>query len=152
MKARRKKSTPPPATVRRPDHWPALLAAFIKKKRAAPFDWRTHNCAFFACDWLLLLTGIDPARRFRARCTGPLAAARLLRQGNGLAALCTAAFPAQGWPAIHPALARRGDLATTETPAGPALGVVVGATIAHPGPTGLVFAHFTAASRAWRIA
>jgi hypothetical protein len=137
--------------TRRPHHWPALLADFIRARRARAFDWSAHNCAFFACDWLLLVTGLDPAKKYRRRCTNALAAARLLKNGGGLLALSAAAFARAGWPQIPPASARRGDLATTATPEGPALGVVIGTTIAHPGPAGLVFSPLAAATCAWRI-
>jgi hypothetical protein len=134
--------------LRRADNWPALLAAFIEQRRALPFDWRTNNCAFMACDWIAQLTGgYDPAKSYRRRCTSALTAARLLKKHGDLATLA-----AQGWPEIEPRRAWRGDIASTITPEGEALGIVIGIHVAHAGPNGLVFTPLGCARRAWSIA
>lgn len=138
--------------AQRIDNWPAALALFIEEKRAQPFDWRQNNCAFFACDWLAILVRVDPAKPYRRRCTSAVSAARLLRAGSGLVALASEDFARRGWPEVPPARARRGDVATTTTPQGEALGVVIGAQVAHAGPNGLVFTPLANCRRAWRIA
>lgn len=135
----------------RTNNWPAKLDLFIEEKRSQPFCYRTNNCAFFACDWIAILTGVDPAAKYRKRCTSALAAARLMKSGKGLVAMAKADFAKRGWLPVKPAYARRGDVATTMTEQGEALGVVVGTHIAHAGPDGLAFAPLSLCRRAWRI-
>lgn len=140
-----------PAPRLRRSNWPALLALFLAEKRAQPFDWAENNCAFFACDWLALATGVDPAADFRGTIDSPLAALRALEAGGGLETLVVQACARWDWPEVPPAYARRGDLATLAAEGGPALGVVVGAQVACAGPSGVEFRPLAASLRAWRI-
>jgi len=137
--------------TKRAENWPDALAAFIRERRGQAFNWRSQNCAFFACDWLRILMGVDPAAKYRKRCRGQKEALGLLKAGKGLVALAKADFEARGWQACPVAFARRGDIATTKTDHGEALGVVIGALVAHPGLDGLSFVPLAQCRRAWRI-
>lgn len=138
------------STSRR-NNWPALLALFVEEKRATPFDWATNNCAFFACDWLAILIGVDPARPWRPEVDSALTAARVLASLGGLEAIAAQAFTAHGWPEIPVALARRGDVVAMDAEGGPALGVCLGASCIFASPTGLDHRPTLTARRAWRI-
>ena len=132
--------------------WPTKLAQFIAARRAQPFDWATQNCCFFACDWILELTGHDPAANFRPQVTSAATAARVLKRRGGVDAIAQKACAEVGWPECAPALARRGDVVEMQTEQGPALGVCLGARSAFAGPAGLEYRETLLALRAWRIA
>lgn len=150
-------------TLRRCSNWPAMLDLFIEEKRHQPFDWRHNNCAFFASDWIVILTGgEDPARAFRRGVTSPLTAARRLRAAGGLEQLAADYCAAHGWPECPVGQAQRGDWAMVMVDAAGivggqgacaayALGVVLGRVVAHAGPQGVVFVPKALARRAWRI-
>jgi hypothetical protein len=139
----------------RPEDWPARLALFIEEKRAQPFDWRSNNCCFFACDWLAILTGEDPAAEWRPLVTTEARAAAVLHSAGGIAGMAATVFAARGWPEIATSYAGRGDVclvpAAPETGADLALGVCIGAHIAAPGRDALVFLPRSAAVQAWRV-
>src|SRR5947209_4628702 len=43
----------------------AALRLFIRDGAGRPFDWLTCNCGFWACDWIKLVSGVDPVAEFR---------------------------------------------------------------------------------------
>lgn len=43
------------------------LDAYIAARSHARFDWGSMNCWFFACDWVALRIGRDPAAMLRGR-------------------------------------------------------------------------------------
>lgn len=139
-------------TTRRRSNWPALLAEFIAERSARPFDWSRNNCAFFACDWIARLTGVDPAASFRDAVDSALSAQRALVAAGGLERIADEACARWRWPASSVALARRGDVVAFDTEHGPALGVCLGARAAFAGPQGVEFQPVAQCRRAWRIA
>lgn len=132
----------------RKSNWPRLLGLFVEEKRAEPFDWRTNNCSFFAADWLAILTGDDPAAKYRDQVDSALSAARVLNAAGGIEHIAEREFAERWWPEINPKLAQRGDVALCPTPDGPALGVVLGASVLFAGN---VTQPLAACVRAWRI-
>ncbi len=134
---------------RRPD-WQPRLDAALRAAAARPFAWGRHDCALFACDCIAAMTGEDPAARFRGRYRTARGAARALRRIGGARNLGGLATRVLGAP-FPPAFARRGDLAEVEAGAGPALGVVLGRTVALVAPEGLVRVRLDRARRAWRV-
>lgn len=135
----------------RRSNWPAALALFIEEKREQPFDWAANNCAFFACDWLAILTGVDPAATFRGEVDSALSAQRVIAAAGGLERIAEDACARWGWPEAAVPLARRGDVVVFDTDHGPALGVCLGAVSAFAGPTGVQFQPTAKCRRAWRI-
>lgn len=135
----------------RRSNWPEKLTLFLMEKRQQPFDWATNNCAFFACDWIAILTGFDPARPFRRCVKSALSAERAFASEGGVEGIATRICVEQGWPECPVSHARRGDVAVVDTEHGPALGVVVGSQTAHAGPHGIVYLPLAGARRAWRI-
>lgn len=139
-----------PAPARCSD-WPAALARFIAEKSASRFDWERNNCAFFACDWVALCTGVDLAATYRDRVDSALSAARVLAEVGGIEAILTTACARWGWPVIAVPFAGRGDLVAMDADGGPALGVCLGALSAFAGPDGIDYRPTLNARAAWRI-
>lgn len=133
------------------EDWPEKLELFIEEKRHQPFDWRANNCCFFACDWLAILTGKDPAHGLRERVTSDLSAARVLKQRGGVEGIAEAECKRRKWPDVPVPYAMRGDLMLIDTPQGPALGVCLGADVAFAGLGGVSFVTLAGCRRAWRV-
>lgn len=60
--------------------WPERLADTIKAASGRPFSWGTHDCALFAADCALAITGIDPVRKSLGNYSSALGATRALRR------------------------------------------------------------------------
>lgn len=135
----------------RKSNWPGSLALFVEEKRAQPFDWETNNCAFFACDWITILTGVDPTAQYRPRVNSALSAARVLAEAGGIEAIAARACEENGWPEIPPRLAQRGDILLSETTDEKSLGVCAGRDGIFAGKAGLVSVPVLKCVRAWRI-
>lgn len=100
------------ALVRYPD-WPARLAPLIAERLNAPFRWGTNDCALFACDAVLAMTGTDLAADFRGRYDSSIGAARALRAlgFRDLADVAHAFAAKHGIPPLaSPRFAQRGDV------------------------------------------
>lgn len=128
--------------------WEDKLALFIEEKRNQPFNWQTNNCAFFACDWIAIVFGQDPAAPYRGM-TG-LQLSRAIRQTpvDKLAEKITMEI---GWYCVTPVWARRGDIVEIALDSYPALGVCIGARSAFPGKDGIIFNKTIDCRRAWRV-
>jgi hypothetical protein len=137
--------------MRRCNNWPAKLALFVEEKRAQPFDWASNNCCFFACDWLAILMGVDPAADFRDEVTSALSAARALELRGGVDEIAIRACDRWRWPEVAPTLAQRGDIVEVHTEHGPALGVCLGLRSAFAGAVGVEFRGTMSSLRAWRV-
>lgn len=135
----------------RPENWPERLHLFFAEKGPQPFDWRMNNCCFFACDWLAILTGDDPAAPYRARVCDALSAARAFSAEGGVEAIAERICAERGWPECPVALARRGDVVLVEGDGGAALGVCAGELSAFAGPKGITWCATLSCRRAWRI-
>lgn len=133
----------------RRDDWRSRLSACIGEALQRPFEWGVHDCALFAADAVLAMTGEDPAEAFRGRYRTQIGAARVLhREGfKGLLGLAQSRLNL-----IPAAMASDGDLiAIPDGLAGETLGVVAGALIAAPGPDRLEFIPRTSASFAFHV-
>lgn len=134
--------------MRRLPDWRGRLAAHLAASAGRPFAWGRHDCAIFAADCILAMTGEDPAAPFRGRYRSFKGGLKCLRKA-GFAdhvALATARLEA-----VHPAYARAGDLAMIATPDGAALGIVQGHRIYVLRPEGLATVDLMQADRAWAV-
>jgi hypothetical protein len=151
--------------------WPELLGKFICERVTQPFAWGTNDCATFACDAVLTMTGIDLAKPLRGGYTTALGAARQMREFlRGLETKLETSSEvslessrlelvaekiAREWliDEVPILKAQRGDIALLDTELGAALGVVSlnGWEILAPGTEGLMRLPLRSASRAWRI-
>jgi hypothetical protein len=134
------------------NYWPEKLDLFIQEKRDQAFDWGTNNCAFFAADWVTILVGLDLAAEYRDKITSPLAAYRAVEAAGEVDAIAAEQLAAAGFPEIPLIYARRGDVVTTHTRHGPAMGVLLGHCAAFAGTECLEFIPTTQLLRAWKIA
>ncbi len=128
--------------------WTIKLALFFEEKRTQQFNWRENNCCFFACDWIAIRKGFDPAARFRNVPARVLA--RFVRE-RPLSETIDAACLKYGFAPVPLAFAQRGDLIETMEHGAPALGVCNGRLSGFPGQEGLVFVATLKCNRAWRI-
>lgn len=135
----------------RPTDWPQRLAAFLATKEREPFAWGRNDCCLFTADWVLALTGADPAEGLRGTYDSALSAGRLLSAMGGAEGIADAALSERGWASVPVKLAMRGDVVATDTPDGSALGVCVGETSAFAGKTGTIYKPTLSCVRAWRI-
>lgn len=130
-------------------NWEARLASLIDDRRAARFEWGTNDCASFASDAVMAITGFDPIVDLRGTYDEREALRRAGRDGHRLFELVPRFL---GVPE-HPKLAQRGDIVAGSI--GPShrvvLGVCLGAQWAVPGRAGLVFREMADAVSAWRI-
>jgi hypothetical protein len=126
------------------------LHLFIEEKRRTPFNWKDNNCAFFACDWLAILTGKDPAADYRAKVDSALSAARALGETT-VEQIAEQVCAENEWAEVPPSLARRGDIMLMDAQNGPALGVCEGGRAVFASPDGVALVKTSACRRAWRV-
>jgi hypothetical protein len=138
-------------TTKRCNDWPRALALFLEEKRNEPFAWGVNDCCTFVCDWLAILTGVDPAADFRGKYSDALGAKRVLKKRGGLEAIALRAAKRWGWAPVPVREAQRGDLVLCEMPEGLAAGVCFGAVAAFAGAVGVVTQPMTKCRRAWRV-
>lgn len=112
--------------VRFPD-WQERLTDFLHDRREMPFAWGSNDCALFACDAVLAMTGTDLAEWFRLHPYGTaLDGARRIREftnGGTLADVASIMAGCFGIAEIKPSFAMLGDVVISEGPAGPMLGI-----------------------------
>lgn len=139
--------------MNRQPNWPTRLALFIEEKEKQPFAWGSNDCCLFTCDWIAILTQIDPAAEFQLRgaYTTALGAERILKEHGGLEVLAEAWFKAHGRDACPISHAGRGDVVVFRTENGPMLGVCLGAMSAGPGKDGVQFLPTLEAVTAYKI-
>lgn len=148
-------------SLTRAENWPELLLDTVEDRRSKPFAWGENDCALFAADCVLVMTGEDFAAPFRGRYSTAAGSIKALKKfgGGSLEATATAAL---GEP-ILPRLAQRGDVVlflSLPSPAGgggaggegvPALAVCVGSHAAAAGPDGVTWVPMDLWLKAWRV-
>lgn len=146
------------STLQRREDWPERLAALIDERMREPFKWGANDCALFAADAVLAITGTDLAADWRSQYADEagavLAAQSLLSTvvtaGEIVAALRDMAHRSLG-PAVPPLMARRGDIVLVEHGNGHSLAVCLGAVATAPGRRGLLQLERAAWRYAWRV-
>jgi len=127
-------------------NWPDLLAAFIEQRRHMPFQWGSNDCATFAADALLHITGQDPLASLRGRWATEAQALQVLAGMGGLPA---AARRVLGRPSRVPMAAPRGALVCARMQGQAVLGVHLGRWWCAPGARGLEFRPAAEERLAW---
>jgi hypothetical protein len=136
----------------RTSNWPVLLARFIEERKHNEFDWKTNNCAYFACDWIKILTGEDLGASFREKVACERTAAEALSPYGGLVGLIEFEAKRLGWVEQTAKMAKRGDIGVhTRTTGQPAIGVVLGKDMATPGRYGLEYIPVSQGIKFWSI-
>lgn len=134
------------AAVHRLPDWPERLAAFVEARRHCPFEWARNDCATFAADALLALTGRDVLAALRGRWASAEQAQALLR---GMGGLAPAARRCLGRPLALPALAPRGAVVCARMAGASIMGVLLGPVWCAPGARGLEFRPAAEVRLAW---
>lgn len=131
----------------RREDWPLQLERAIEAARSRPFEWGVHDCATFACNVVLAMTGCDPMGGHRGAYRSLLGAVRETRRFCGLINMATRAF---GDP-VRALEARRGDVVLLCRDNGPALGVCLDHRAAFVSMAGLVFPRLSDCEQAWHV-
>ena len=131
--------------------WRGALHEAIEQHRRKAFAFDSQSdCAMFAADCVLAMTGEDLAADFRGRYSTQTGAIRVLKaEGfNSLADLV-----ASHLEDIHPIRARVGDVAfiSDDSPFGGALGIVIGENVATCHSAGIGSVPRTLMTRAFRV-
>lgn len=117
----------------RKDDWPERLAEFIDVRRERAFSWGSQDCALFAADAVLAMTGVDLAKKLRGYKTAA-GATRRIKAAGGMRNFASALTEK------HPGLAQRGDVVLVTLDGRETFGIVAGnAKWCGPGADGLVF-------------
>lgn len=134
--------------MRRPD-WKPRLIAWLAEVARTPFAFGHHDCALFAAGAVQVMTGRDPAARFRGRYRTLKGGLRVLRAAGFDDHI---ALAASELAEVHVSRAAPGDLAVVPTTEGDALGLVQGEVVYVLMPGGLGMTPMSQASRAFRVA
>lgn len=137
----------------RKSNWPTRLALFVEEKRAQKFKWGQNDCCMFVCDWLAILTGLDPASIIGLRDTyhTGVGAMRKLKELGGVESIAATWCAAQNWTECPSQRASRGDVVLFLTRGGAALGVCLGQLSVFAGPDGISFVKTSECSKSWHI-
>lgn len=120
-------------TLQRRPSWPEDLSEFIEGRRERSFLWGGQDCALFAADAVLAMTGIDFAKPWRGYKT-ERAALSLIKKVGGLRNF------APDLAEKPVGLAQRGDVVIVDIDGRETFGIVVGnGCWCGPGADGLVF-------------
>lgn len=139
------------SNLTRKEDWPELMNAFIDSRRGKPFVWGENDCCLFACDCVLAMTGTDLAAAYRGQYQTALGAMRAIKPHGGVYGAFENAASAYGIEQRPAAYAQRGDVVTTETEHGPALGICLSDCAVFVGVTGLTFLPMSECRNTWRI-
>ena len=128
--------------------WQTRMEAFVCQRTDAPFVWGVNDCAIFASDCVLAMTGQDPAPDGLRKHRTAKQAYRSIERHGGLPAIATAAL---GQP-IAVLMAGVGDVVLVSAGKRDALAICNGATALAPAAAGLVAVPMAGARMAWRVA
>ena len=128
--------------------WQIRYERFIAERRAAPFAWGQNDCAIFASDCVLALTGVDPAPPALRLHKTEKQALRALQRHGGLSSIATAAL-GQPFPASQAGV---GDVVLITVGKRESLAICNGQTALGPSARGLLAVGMDAASLCWRVA
>lgn len=135
--------------MRRLRTWRTALHAEVERHRREPFAWGEADCAVFAADCLLAMTGEDAAAPFRGRYSTPAGAMRALKKAGHADLLSLVSAHLEEIPVI---MAGEGDIAAFENEGtGWTLGVFGGGRIIARDVNGLSTIDRLSASKAFRV-
>jgi hypothetical protein len=142
--------------MRRIEHWETrAFHNFLVDRAELDFKWGSNDCALFAADGILAITGVDIAAEFRGKYVdeaGALAAIRSIAGGTTIAD--AAVYCARMHELVeleHPLKAQRGDLVVFQNGENLIAGLVhlSGRHVVTVGPQGLYRFPITSIARAW---
>lgn len=128
--------------------WQIRFEAFLCERMGTPFSWGQNDCATFAADCVMAITGIDPAPKGLRKHTTALQASRQLARHGGLSGIATTAL---GEP-VPVSQAQVGDVVLVSMAGREALAICNGSTAFGPSAAGLVSVGMDTALMCWRVA
>lgn len=134
--------------MRRYPDWQERLTAYLASVAHRPLEPGVHDCALFAANAVLAMTGTDLAAAWRGRYRTLRGGQRVLRAAGYADHIALAASHFAEMPAAY---ARPGDLAVVDGPHGPALTVVQGRGVYVLTPSGLGTLSLLTAKRAFKV-
>lgn len=144
--------------LKRQKHWATrAYHSFLMERAKTPFAWGVHDCALFAADGVLAVTGTDIAADFRGKYSDQAGAFALIKQLTGgttvadAAAYCAHRAGLTEWP--KPLFAQRGDLVVFQAPTGEMVAGLVhlSGCIVAVGEKGLYRFPISKVLRAWKV-
>lgn len=126
--------------------WQSRLQACQAERWARPFAWGSQDCALFAADCVLAVTGADPAADVRGTYSDANGAARVIRERGGLSEIAADRLGAE----ISPPLAQPGDVGLVMSGGRQCLAVCSGDAWVAPGLDGLEYVPMNCAVTSWR--
>ena len=100
--------------IKRFPDWPERLNLFVESRQSQRARWGVQDCALFACDAVIEMTGVDLAADFRGAYESAKTAREQLRMYVGGSTLRDATewiATEHGISRVPPAFAQRGDVA-----------------------------------------
>lgn len=140
------------------EHWATRpYHEFLLARAKMPFAWGQNDCALFAADGVLAITGVDIAAEFRGKYSDERSAFAAIKQVAGGSTVADAA----AWCAEKhglaelkfPLMAQRGDLVVFQNGANLIAGLVHlnGRHMVSVAESGAVRFSITEVKRAWRV-
>lgn len=102
---------------------PELLATYLQAAQTKKFVWGEHDCCLFAANFILSVTGEDPAVGFRNHYSTEIGSKRILKK-HGLEDLM--ALLDSKFPRILLTQAKRGDVVLADLEMGQTVGLSAG--------------------------
>lgn len=131
--------------------WPERLAAIVESRRTAPFYWGGNDCAGFAADVTVAITGADPAAWIRGHYADKEMLEAILTARGGFEEAVAQTLADFGAPECPSAYAMRGDWALVDAGNQLFVGVVLDDRVAITGLDGLRLLPRRVVKRAWAI-
>lgn len=136
-------------------NWPIRLEQAITAAQGKSFAWGENDCALFVADCIAAMTGVDPAADFRGTYDSENAAAEIFSQYGelGIESLAEALADENGFEALDPVYAQRGDVVLYRAGGALSLGVVHmnGRELITVAPQGVITKPMTTVVKAWRV-
>lgn len=138
---------PETLNLQRTRGWQERLSALTLERLDQSFEWGQRDCALWAADCVLAMTGEDLAAELRGQYSTALQAARTIDEHGGLHAIVRERLG----DSINPMLATVGDVGLVVHEDRKGLAVCSGAGWLAQGERGLATLPFEAALMAWRV-
>jgi hypothetical protein len=93
------------------------LDTYLAEAMNKPFAWGKNDCCTFACDFILIIKGVDPMKKFRGKYKTKLGAYKKLKElfGGGLAEASYAISKEMKLETVTKNYIQRGDVALCQS-------------------------------------
>ena len=108
--------------MKRLDNWTVRVHEYLEMKHGTPFKWGESDCCLFACNIVMVMTGVDIAKKWRGKYKTARGAKRFLKRG--LNTVTEETMEEFNCAEVKIPFRRRFDLALIESGQGLALGVI----------------------------